>query len=74
MAYLGKKPNNKYARQSSGKMTFFSQGTGYEFNPNWLINIDNKRITLLELHTQEVKSRNNPTCYILNSFGEVLPK
>lgn len=71
MAYLGKKPNNKFARpQTSGKMTFFNHGTPYSFNPYWLINLEDKRISLLDLHKQLVLSAKSPTCFILDNFGD----
>jgi hypothetical protein len=70
MAYQGKKPNAKYQRPpTTTKMTFFSGGTPYEFSSHWLINIDNTRITLLELHKQLVLSANSPSCFILDGLG-----
>lgn len=72
MAYLGKKPNKFIRSSNSGKMTFFNKGTPFEFNANWLVNVGTTRISMLELHKQEVLSRNSPDCFILDGFGEVV--
>lgn len=51
------------------RFTFFSQGTGYSFDPSKKANVAGKLSNLLELHLSEVAFRNNKHTYILNDVG-----
>lgn len=61
---------NKYPSRPK-KYTFFSQGTGYAFDPTKSANIDGKLSNLLELHKIEVKMRKRKDTFILTETGEV---
>lgn len=63
--YKGQKYSNK-----PKKYTYFSDGTGYSFNPAKTVNFNGKLITLLDFHKQEAKFRQSENVFILNDTGE----
>ena len=52
---------------------FFSQGTGYAFDPNKTVSYSGRLMTSLDFHKSEVKFRRNPHTFILDGFGNRLP-
>jgi len=64
--------NNKTLSPRKRKYTYFSDGTGYHFEPTKMVNHENERINLLELHKREVKFRSSPTVYIVDDTGHIL--
>lgn len=61
----------KYSNRPK-RYTFFSQGTGYSFDPTKSANVDGKLSNLLELHKAEVRFRKRKDVFILTETGEVL--
>jgi hypothetical protein len=59
--------------QKAKRYTFFSQGTGYTFNPDKNASFNGALSNLLKIHQEEVKFRNSKDCYILDEFGKVFP-
>jgi hypothetical protein len=60
----------KYARPK--RYTFFSQGTGYSFDPARTASYNGKLVNLLDIHREEVKLRKRPDVFILTDTGAVL--
>jgi hypothetical protein len=55
------------------KFMYFSQGTGYAFDPSKNASLNGRLSNLLEVHKAEVKFRNRKDVFILTDTGEVFP-
>lgn len=66
------------SKHTERKFQFFNNGSRYEFKPNKLVNhMDPKtkqesRKTLLDVHIEECRFRNSPSCYILDDNGKIV--
>lgn len=64
--------NKKYKYERPKRYTYFSDGNGYDFNPERTVNFDGEFITMLELHKRLVLQRRKKSVYILDETGKVL--
>lgn len=60
----------KYTRPK--RYTFFSQGTGYLFDPARTASYNGQLRNLLDIHREEVKTRKSPDVFILTDTGSIL--